>query len=373
MPRQIVEVETKTFIRFWLVILGFGLVGFLLISAAEALALIAVAALLAIAIRPLALNVNNLIGQKTKKSNLASVLAYLIVLLAIVAVLAVVGPVIISEFSKFVTNFPAMVENADLSGLNGLGKTFGIESLSTEIVRSIEDLSKNLLSSLGTGVVSGISTVSTLLGKAAVVLIMTLFFLLDGPGIVNTLWTKIGARESLKDAENVKDPEVKAVTEGRVIVTKMSHVVSTFVSHQVVIALADGCATAISVFIISMIFGVEARLAIPAGLITMTFYLIPMFGQVIGATLVTLILLFTSPLMAITWLAFYIVYGFIEVNIFAPKIQGNALKLRPIIILIAITIGTYMFGLFGAIIAIPIAGCIKVLVEELPNLRRIRS
>ena len=114
-------------------------------------------------------------------------------------------------------------------------------------------------------------------------------------------------------------------------------------------------------------------MALPMGMISMTFYLIPMFGQVIGASLVTLILAFTSPLMAVIFLAFYIIYGFIEVNILAPKIQGNALKLRPIVILIAMIIGTYMFGLLGAIIAIPIAGCIRVLIEEYPTIRRLKN
>lgn len=373
MSRQIVEIETKTFIRFWLVIIGFAALTFFVIRASEALAMIGIAILLAIAIRPLALRVGGIFGKKAGKSDLASVLAYLIVLLAIAAIVAVIAPVIITEFSKFLSTLPETVKHADLSALNDLGKSIGIENLSSEIASSIEDFSKNLLGSIGTGVVSGISTVGAIIGKAAITLILTLFFLLDGPDIFNSLWDKLGAKHSTKELEKSTDHEVKVATEARTVVTKMTRVVSSFVGHQVVIAIVDGCATAISVFVISLIFGVESRLAIPAGLITMTFYLIPMFGQVIGATLVTLILLFTSPLMAITWLVFYIIYGFIEVNVFAPKIQGNALKLRPVVILIAITIGTYMFGLFGAIIAIPIAGCVKVLIDEFPKFRKLRS
>ena len=65
----------------------------------------------------------------------------------------------------------------------------------------------------------------------------------------------------------------------------------------------------------------------------------------------------------------YIIYAQIENNAIAPKIQGNALDLPAVVILCAITIGMYMFGLLGAIIAIPIAGCIKVLVDEYPNIR----
>ncbi len=360
MSRQIVEIETKTFIRFWLVIIGFVVLAFFVIRASEALAIIGIAALLAIAIRPLALKVDRLIGKKTQ-SRLASVLAYVIVLLVIAGIVAAIAPVIVTEFAKFLSTLPETVKHADLSGLNDIGRSFGIENLSSEIVKSIDELSHNLLNSLGTGVISGLTTVGGIVGKALITLVLTLFFLLDGPQLVNSLWDALGARSS------------RAITEARIIVKKMTNVISTFFSKQVLIALLDGTVTALSVFALLLIFGVEARLALPMGLITMVCYLIPMFGQVIGAVLVTLILAFNNPIVAIIWLAFYIIYGFVEVNVFAPKFQGNALKLRPVVILMAMVIGTYTFGLLGAIVAIPIAGCIKVLIEEYPTIRKLRS
>jgi len=94
-----------------------------------------------------------------------------------------------------------------------------------------------------------------------------------------------------------------------------------------------------------------------------------MFGQFIGGTLVTLILLFNSPVAAIIFAVVYIVYAQIENNVIAPKIQGSALNLPAVAILAAIVIGMYMFGLLGAIIAVPIAGCIRVLLDEYPNIR----
>ncbi|MBQ1528319.1 AI-2E family transporter [Candidatus Saccharibacteria bacterium] len=372
MARHIVEIETKTFIRFWLVIIGFAILTFFVIRASEALAIIGIAALLALAIRPLALKVDRLIGQKTQ-SRLASVLAYIIVLLVIAAIVAAIAPVIVTEFAKFLSTLPDTVKNADLSALNNIGQSFGVENLSGEIVKSIEDLSHNLLGSLGAGVISGLTTVGGIVGKAVITLVLTLFLLLDGPSLANSLWNTLGAKKSKKDMKEEKDTDVRTITEARIITRKMTNVVSTFFSRQVLIAVLDGTVTALSVFALCLIFGLETRLALPMGLITMTFYLIPMFGQVIGASLVTLILIFNNPLVAVIWLAFYIVYGFVEVNIFAPKLQGNALNLRPVIILIAMIIGTYTFGLLGAIVAIPIAGCIKVLVEEIPTIRKIRS
>ena len=105
------------------------------------------------------------------------------------------------------------------------------------------------------------------------------------------------------------------------------------------------------------------------GLLALVFYLIPMFGPIISCVLITLLLLFSSPVAAIIFVIFYIIYAQIENNLIAPKIQGDALNLPTALILTAIVIGMYMFGLVGAIIAIPIAGCIKVILEEIPRLR----
>ena len=68
-------------------------------------------------------------------------------------------------------------------------------------------------------------------------------------------------------------------------------------------------------------------------------------------------------------LVFYIIYAQIENNIISPKVQGKGLSLPPLLILVAVTIGIYSFGLIGCIVAIPIAGCIKVFVEEYPALK----
>ena len=364
MSHQIIEIETKTFIRFWLVILGFAALGFFVYSAREALALIAISAFVAIAIRPLAVKVDKFIHKKTKtKSKLPSVLAYLIVVLVIAAIVAVVSPIVVSELVRFVSSLPAMFVNADLEAINSLGQTIGIQNLSNDLVSSVSAFSKDFLGGLGTNVVSGISLVSGFLGKAVVALIMTLFFLLEGPDMVNELWEKVGARRTAAEA---KDSESKMISEARYIISKMAWVVSTFIDKKVVVAIIDA-----SIFILSAIFNVEARLALPMGMIATVFCIIPMFGQIIGAIIITLLLILSNPLMAVIWLAFYIVYGAIESNVFEPKIQGDALNLRPVVVLIAITIGTYMLGLFGTIIAIPIAGCIKVLVDEYPKIRKI--
>ena len=146
-------------------------------------------------------------------------------------------------------------------------------------------------------------------------------------------------------------------------------VVTTDVAKPVTVARLHGAVVTVAVLLLSFFCGFSGGLAFPLGLIAMTFYLIPMFGPIISCVLNTILLLFSSPVAAVIFLIFYIVYAQIENNLIAPKLQGDALNLPAAAILIAITIGMYMFGLVGAIVAIPIAGCIKIVFEELPNLR----
>jgi predicted PurR-regulated permease PerM len=66
-------------------------------------------------------------------------------------------------------------------------------------------------------------------------------------------------------------------------------------------------------------------------------------------------------------MAFFIyilVYLQIEANLISPKVQSKGMRLPALLVLASVTIGVYMFGLIGAIVAIPVAGCIKVLIEE---------
>ncbi len=364
-----VKTDTWTFIKFWS-IPGIAYLLYLFVgSAIEGLVIVGVAILLALALKPLVRKVNSflvkLFGEDKKHQTISAFFAYLIVILVIGAILAIVGPVVVNETTKFVQNFPETFETTfgGWEGVNNFGRNLGIDNLQNEITTTIHRFSNDMLSVLGNNFLSSVSGVADIVMKVVLTLVLTLLFLLDGPGMMESLWNKLGA----------KDKNNKTIAVARQIVQKMANVVSIFFSRQVLVAMLDGLAAMIIVFILSFIFGFSSTLAIPMGMITMVFYLIPMFGQFIGGTLVTLILFFSSPVAALSFAIVYVVYAQIENNIISPKIQGDALHLSPAIILCAITIGMYMFGLLGAIISIPIAGCIRVLVDEYPNIKAARS
>ncbi len=364
-----IETDLKTFVKFWLVPLGIVLMIMFLYSALTGLIIVGISIFLALALKPLVKRVNNFFtrhfGTEKKHQTLSAVLAYVIVVLVIGGIIAVVGPVVVNETSKFVQNFPNTFEQTfgGWDGINNFGRTIGIDDLHAEITTSLTKLSNNLLGILGNNLVSSVSGVADVVMKIVLTLILTLLFLLEGPALVDTFWKRIGSAEEDK----------KPVAVAKRVLAKMADVISTYVSRQVVVAAIDGCASGFIVFCLSLFTGVSTGLAIPMGMITMLFYLIPMFGQFIGGTLVTLILMFSSLPAGLIFAVIYIIYAQIENNVIAPKIQGSALKLPAVIILVAIVIGMYMFGLLGAIIAVPIAGCIRVLIDEYPNIKAARK
>ena len=364
-----IEYDTRSFIKFWLIPLFIAAILFFFYKAMTGLIIIGISIFLALALKPLVRKVNNFFtkhfGSDKKHQTVSAIFAYLIVVLVIGAIIAVVGPVVVNETAKFVQNFPETFENTfgGWEGINNFGKNIGINDLHAEIVSALNSLSNSMLGILGNNLVASVSGVADIVMKIVLVLVLTLLILLEGPEMMDMIWQALSA----------SDDDKKPVKVAKNVVNRMANVVSTYVSRQVIIAMIDGLASGLIVFILSLFLNISASLAIPMGITTMVFYLIPMFGQFIGGTLVTLILFFSNPIAALVFAVIYIVYAQIENNIISPKIQGSALNLQPVLILVAIIIGMYMFGLLGAIIAIPIAGCIKVLIEEYPNIKSARA
>lgn len=362
---KLIETDTKTFVKFWSIPLAIAIVIWLIGQAANGLIVIGISIFLALALKPLVKRVNGFFtkhfGTEKKHQTASAVLAYIIVVVVIGGILAVIGPVVVNETSKFIQQAPEMVEKnfGGWDGINAFGKNFGINDLHTEIVNAVDNLSKNILGQIGSNFMASVSGIADVGMKIVLVLVLTLLFLLEGPSLVEKFWKSMSSGETNK----------KPITVAQRVFSRMANVISTYVSRQLIVAVLDGCASALIVFVISLFTNISSSLAIPMGMITMIFYMIPMFGQFIGGTLVTLILLTSNPIAGVIFAVIYIIYAQIENNLISPKIQGNALKLPAVAILSAVVIGMYMFGLLGAIVAIPIAGCIRVLVDEYPNIK----
>jgi predicted PurR-regulated permease PerM len=104
-----------------------------------------------------------------------------------------------------------------------------------------------------------------------------------------------------------------------------------------------------------------APLAVFAGLAS----LIPLVGATVAAVLIGVVTLFNDfPTDTIIWAIWAIIYQQIENNVIQPQIQRRTVQVQPIVVLVAVLFGSTLLGILGAIVAIPLAACIQILVRE---------
>jgi predicted PurR-regulated permease PerM len=145
---------------------------------------------------------------------------------------------------------------------------------------------------------------------------------------------------------------------------KMYSVVTSYVAGQLTVSTIAGLFTGSVVFIISLTMGTPASLVIPTAAIVFVLSLIPFFGEFIGAAFMGLALAINSPTAGLIFIVICIIYQQVEANFIGPKIQSKKLNLSPLVILVSVTLGIVIFGIAGGIISIPIAGCVKILLDN---------
>lgn len=348
-----IEIDTKTFVRFWLVVIGFVTLALAIYSARVALLIIGSAVFLAII---LSLPVNRIAKHLPGRSRvLSTALAYLSVVLALGSFVLLAVPPIVQQTAKLAEAVPALVETASgqYSGVKKFIEKNHLEDQFQELTTIIKDKSTQLAQDLGFSLINGISSIFSVVLSGTMVFFLTFFMLVEGPVWVDRAW---GLFTDKKKMVKIKD-----------MVDKMYRVITSYFAGQVLVASIAGITSSIMIVLASLVFDIPINLAIPTAAIMFVFSLIPMFGSGIGLAIITAILLLNDLKAAVIYFCLYVIYQQIEGNLISPKIQSKKINLSALWILIAIVIGIYLFGLVGGIISIPVAGCIKVLADSYYN------
>ena len=132
-----------------------------------------------------------------------------------------------------------------------------------------------------------------------------------------------------------------------------------FVSSQLIDAVIVGILTTIAMSIMGI------KYAPLLGFIIGLFNIIPYVGAIIAVVIAIIITLITGGLSQAIWMAVVvIILQQIDANIINPKIVGSTLKVSPLLVIFAITVGGAYFGILGMFLAIPVAAVLKILVED---------
>ncbi|MFE4470186.1 AI-2E family transporter [Leifsonia sp. NPDC056824] len=101
--------------------------------------------------------------------------------------------------------------------------------------------------------------------------------------------------------------------------------------------------------------------------------LIPLIGTVLTTILMTILALIHSPVSAIVVLIFMLVYMQVEAYILTPRVMGKAVQIPGSVVLISALAGSTLFGLPGALVAIPISAGIILIIKEVVMPRKDRA
>jgi predicted PurR-regulated permease PerM len=355
-----IEIDTKTFVRFWLVVIGFAFALLAIYTARTALIILGVAFFLALALNA---PVTRLARHLPGRSRVAgTALAYVTVVAILGAFIFLVVPPVAQQTMKFADTVPSLVENArtQWDGLNFFIEKYHLQPQVDRAVESFRNNSTGWAADIGRNIVTGVGSVVGAITSLLLVLVLSFLMLVEGPMWMKRIWAIYNDQDRMERHRNVA--------------RRMYAVVTGYVTGQLTVSAIGAMASGLVVFILSFFFNIPANLALPSVAIAFTLSLIPMFGAMIGGILISLLLAFNDLTAAVVFIVFFIVYQQIENNFVSPTIQAKKVELSALAVLGSVTIGLYMFGLAGGIISIPIAGCIKVLLDEyLSRARRNRE
>ncbi len=337
-----ISVSNRTVVRVILLIIGVMVVFAAFRKASHALTLLFVAFFLAIALNaPVHWLAQRLPGKRRGNRTVATGLAFLVVVLLLAAILYSIIPPLARQSASFVTNLPSYVN--ELHSQNSVvGRTIDRYNLEPQIDRLSSELTGRLSQATGR-LIDTFTTITSSLLSILTVLVLTFMMLREGPAWIRFMLSLFDK----KDQEHI-----------RMIGSRMYKVVTGYVNGQIILAFI----AAIFMLVPFLVLGVNY----PIALAVIVFFcgLIPLVGHTLGAIIVSIVALFTSPLAAIIILGYYFLYQQTENIVIQPKIQASSTDMTPLMVFASVLVGVSFSGLLGGLVAIPVTACLRILVLD---------
>jgi predicted PurR-regulated permease PerM len=276
---------------------------------------------------------------------------YLVLLLIPIGILALLIPSMVSQGEELANNAPQYAEdvtdfvnrNETLNNLNqDYNITGKIEDEAAKLPDKIPDAA-GTLQDIGVGFVNSVFAALT-------IFILSIFMVASG-------------RYWIQRFLETRHPEQKVRME-----RALDHI-GQAVGNYVGGALLQATIAGVTSFILLTVLGVPFAAAL--ALVVFFFDLIPLVGATLGAVLVAIVTLFVNfPVALIVWVIYSIAYQQIENYVIQPQIQKRAVSVEPFVVLVAVLFGATLFGIIGALLAIPAAASIQIAIREWMAYRR---
>jgi predicted PurR-regulated permease PerM len=291
--------------------------------------------------------------ERRLRRGLAITVVYLAVILIPFLIAAVLIPPIVDQANNLATNAPRYAR--DLTDTVRNNKTLHDLDRKYDLTAKIQEQAGKLPAKVGdaAGVLADVGAgILSSIFAGVTILILSIFMVGGAPR-----WRQAFAR---------LHPEQRADALNRLF-DRTGTAVGGYVRGALLQALIAG----VSAWIVLEILGVPYPVAL--ALIIALLDLVPLVGATLGAVLVGIVTLFNDfPTATIVWAVWSIIYQQVENTVIQPRIQSRAVQVEPFVVLVAVLFGSALFGVFGALLAIPAAATIQIAIYEYSLYRRGR-
>ena len=283
--------------------------------------------------------------SRRMRRGFAVAIVYLLLILMPFALIGLLVPPIVTQANNLVQNLPQYAQQftefvEDNERLRQLQDDYDItgrlEEEASKLPTRLGDAA-GVLGDIGVGLVNSIFA-------AVTIIVLSIFMLSSGRRFLDA-WI----REYQPDREQW----------WHALFGRISNAIGNYVAG----ALLQATVAGLTSWIVLLILGIDY--ALPLAVIVFLLDLIPLVGATLGAILVGIVTLFSDfPVDTIIWAVFAIVYQQVENNVIQPRIQSRAVQLDPLIVLVSVLFGSALFGVLGALLAIPVAAAIQITYRE---------
>lgn len=279
----------------------------------------------------------------------AILLSFLLVAGILLAVIIGVVPVLVSQLGALVDatpgiiqrigdRLPSLFDRLTESGLLPADRAAFIDDIQRELLDAIQGFARRLLGQLGRVLTGALSVMITLFGVVF-----------------------IGAY-LLSDARTIRAGVLRATPHAyrrdvRDLWTAFAVTLSRYLGGLTLSLAIQGVLSAVALYLLGVPYAalLGAWVAVTA--------LIPYIGAWIGAVPAVLLALSVSPMTALLTAVLFLVIQQLEGNVLTPRIQGQAVRVHPVIIFLAVIAAGELAGIAGVIFAVPVLAVLRVLVD----------
>jgi predicted PurR-regulated permease PerM len=307
-----------------------------LLSIGSILVLIVVAAFLAAGLNPMV----EWLGRRGLSRSWSVLVVITVVLLAVGLFLVALVPVISDQVAAIVKNAPGWFEQLQSNAtIKRLDQQFDLLERAEKAVSGGQ-----FGSAVFGGVVGAGLKVLSFLANTFIVIVLMLYFLATLPKVKRSLYGLAPASRRAR------------VTD---LGDKILGNVGAYVSGAFFVAMAAGVSSLIFLLLVGL-----SEYAVALAAVVTILDVIPMIGATLGAVVVTAIGFATDPKIGLYCLIFYVAYQQFENYVVYPRVMSRSVNLPGSIIVIAALVGAALLGVVGALLAIPTAAAITLLVKE---------